>query len=203
MNKLTTEERTQIVACLTEGNSIRSTCRMTGKSKGAVLKLLTDLGAACEAYQARTLRGLRCADIQVDEIWAFVGCKQGHLPEDEASNRGDAYTFFALDRDTKLVPCFLTGQRNSESAEAFMLDLASRLAPGCRPQLSSDGFDAYPGAVEAAFGADVDYGVVIKDYGVEDAGRGRYSPPRVLSVEKKIIAPAFREGREDRASTWC
>ena len=94
-----------------------------------MVKLLVQLGTACEEYQRRTLRGLRCEDVQVDEIWAFVGCKQGHLPEGEDSDRGDEYTFFAIDRATKLVPCFLTGRRATAWSFLRLTSIIAGAAP--------------------------------------------------------------------------
>jgi hypothetical protein len=75
MNKLTTSKRAEIIRCLVEGNSIRSTVRITGAAKNTVTKLLVDTGRACSAYQNEHLRNLPCRRIQVDEIWSFTYAK--------------------------------------------------------------------------------------------------------------------------------
>src|SRR5690348_7234209 len=105
MNRLSTEERTRIVACLVEGNSIRATCRMTGTSKNTVVKLLGDLGLVCSIYMDRAMRNLNCERVQVDEIWSFVGCKEKNVPDARRGEFGigDVWTWVAIDADTKLV----------------------------------------------------------------------------------------------------
>jgi len=186
-NHLPRDKKLQVLNLLVEGMSVRATARVAGVQKGTILKLLKRVGDGCRRLHDRLVRNLRCRQIQADEIWGYVHTKQGHLKDDSPRDFGDSYTFVGIDRETKLIASYLVGKRDGWNADSFMLDLSARLAPGVRPQLSSDGFDAYPRAVEGAFGCDVDYGIVVKDYGVEDAGRGRYSPPKVLSVEKFII----------------
>ena len=133
------------------------------------------------------MRGLSCRRIQVDEIWTFVAKKQRQVKEgDDRSRVGDQWTFVALDPDTKLVPTYRIGKRNLPTATAFLSDLSDRLAN--RVQLSSDALAAYVEATEQAFGADVDYGQVVKAYEAEPIGPGRYSPPRVVSAERSVIA---------------
>jgi IS1 family transposase len=133
-----------------------------------------------------TMRGLSCERVQVDELWGFIGKKQRHVrPEDDQTRCGDVWTFVALDADTKIVPTYLIGKRTKESATVFMRDLASRLDN--RVQLSSDGLSAYVDAVEEAFGADVDYGQIVKHYEAEPVGPGRYSPPKVTKTVKTVI----------------
>mgnify|MGYP001583860209 CR=1 FL=1 len=186
-NHLPRDKQIQILTMLVEGCSVRSASRMTGAHVGTILRLLARVGEGAWKVHDRVVRDVRTADVQLDEVWAFVGCKQRRLPVGEDSERGDNYTFVALDRDSKLAVTYRTGKRDGRTAGLFMADLRRRIAAGVRPQLSSDGFDAYPGAIETAFGADVDYGQVIKDFGVEDAGRGRYSPPKVFSTEVRAV----------------
>jgi len=194
MNKLSTEKRAQIVAALVEGNSIRSTCRMTGAAKGTVLKLLRDLGCACAEYQDRTLRGLRCRRLQCDELWGFVGMKAANVPVTRKGEWGvgDVWTWVGIDADTKLVPSWLIGPRDSGTAYTFIEDLASRLTH--RIQLTTDGHKAYLDAVYDAFGGEVDYSMLVKLYGSEQTGEARYSPPKCIGCRKtKVI------GRPDPA----
>ena len=140
-NVMSKEKRCAIVRCLVEGNSIRATSRMTGACKEAIMKLLCELGPACREYQDKALRELPCKRIQADEVWAFVGCKEGHLkPEDRGQGRGDVWTWTAIDPDTKLAVSWHVGRREARDAILFMQDLASRLSG--RVQLSTDGFTA-------------------------------------------------------------
>jgi hypothetical protein len=165
MNKLDREARARILHLLCEGSSIRATCRLTGASKKAVSKLMVDAGQAASWYQDRVFRNLTCKRIQVDEIWAFVYAKQKNVATGKAApaNAGDVWTWTAIDADTKLIPSSFVGGRDSDAAIIFMEDLASRLAN--RVQLTSDGHKAYLEAVEGAFGADIDYAMLVKMYG--------------------------------------
>jgi IS1 family transposase len=188
MNRLSTERRAQVVACLVEGNSIRATVRMTGVAKNTVVKLLADLGAACAEYQDATLTDLTCERIEVDEIWSFCNAKAKNVPAEHEGEFGwgDVWTFTAIDADTKLAPTWLVGQRTKEDAELFMLDLASRLAN--RVQLTSDAWAEYRRAVNRAFGTDIDFAQLRKTYyGADAAWRSpahlRYSPSRVTGQE--------------------
>ena len=146
MNKLSTEERVRIVSCLIEGNSLRATSRMTGIHRTTIQDLLLDLGKACSEYQDKTLRNLTCKRIQCDEIWSFVGCKEKNVTiENEEKGWGDIWTWVAMDAQTKLVPCWFVGSRDSGAAYHFMHDIAGRLAN--RVQLTTDGHKAYLDAV--------------------------------------------------------
>jgi IS1 family transposase len=128
-----------------------------------------------------------CRPVQVDEIWSYVGKKQRQLkPTDDRSRVGDQWMFVAIDSDTKLVPSYLVGKRTALCANIFMRDLSARFAN--RVQLSSDAMDAYADAVERAFGAEVDYGQAVKFYEAEPIGPGRYSPPKVVDMERSVIA---------------
>lgn len=195
MNKLTKETRAQILHLLCEGNSIRAVTRITGVSKTTVTKLLVDAGHAAGWYQDRAFQNLECKRVQVDEIWGFVGAKARNAkPEAKAAGEaGDVWVWVATDADTKLVPSWLVGGRDSEWAMLFMDDLASCLAS--RIQLTSDGHKAYLEAVEGAFGADIDYAQLVKMYGAApDSAKGRYSPAECIGARKERIEcnPDFR-----------
>ena len=188
MNRLSREQRAQILHMLCEGNSIRAIERMTDCTKRTITNLLIDAGKACEDYQDQTLRNLPCKRIQVDEIWSFTYAKAKNVrtaksaPEDA----GDTWTWTAIDADTKLAVSWLVGGRDAEYANAFMADVASRLAH--RVQLTSDGHYAYLDAVERAFGADVDYASLVKIYGAPPEGQRRYSPPIVLAARPETVS---------------
>jgi IS1 family transposase len=192
MNRLNLNERAQIIRCLIEGNSIRSTARMTGAARNTITTLLVQLGAACSEYQDRTLRNLRIARIECDEIWSFCYSKARNVPEQHAGEfgYGDVWTWTAIDPDTKLVPAWLVGARDDFAAYDFITDLASRLAT--RVQITTDGNRSYIPAIDAIFGADADYAMLIKTYGVEksedaSATARRYSPNKVTAQEVRII----------------
>ena len=179
MNKLPIEKRVQIVTMVVEGMSIRSVSRVADVSINTVTKLLADVGAACSEYQDKTMRNLALTDIQVDEIWAFIGAKQKNVPADSDPplGLGDCYTYTAIDRATKLMPCYMLGYRSAACADAVMEDLAGRLA-NC-VQLTTDGMGGYPAAVAKPFGAGVDYAVLNKSYAAGPAvkeTKRRYSP---------------------------
>lgn len=189
MNKLSTQKRVAVISALVEGMSIRSVVRMTGVSKNTVVKLLEDIGTACAIYQDKVFRDLNCKRIECDEIWSFVHAKEGHLPKELQGvfGYGDVYTWVAIDADTKLVPCWNVGRRDAISGEAFIKDLASRLAN--RVQLSTDGFRVYLTAIEEAFGADIDFGMIVKVYGhTQDEATRRYSPAECIGCEKEVIS---------------
>jgi IS1 family transposase len=187
MNKLSTEDRKRIVAALVEGNSMRAVSRMVDVSRNTINKLLVELGAACSAYQDKVFRNLNCKRVQCDEIWSFIGCKQKNVtPDNEDNNWGDAWTWVAMDPQTKLVPCWYVGTRDGGAAYHFIHDLAGRLAS--RVQLTTDGHRAYLDAVEDAFGAEIDYAQLVKIYGnAPEGGEVRYSPAVCMGARKAII----------------
>ena len=190
MNALPLEKRIQIISCLVEGNSIRSTSRITGASKNTIVKLLVDVGTACAAYQDQVIRNLHCKRVQCDEIWSFCYCKEKNVPEENKGElgQGDVYTWTALDADTKLIISFLVGKRDSYYAKLFIDDLASRIDN--RIQLTTDGHRAYLEAVESAFASEIDYAMLIKLYGnaPELRDRRRYSPAECSGINTKVIS---------------
>lgn len=187
MNKLSSQLRIQVVSALVEGNSIRATVRMTGVAKGTVLKLLVDLGKACEAYQRRALVNLNSKRIQCDEIWSFCYAKAKNVPLKMRGlpGVGDVWTWTALDADTKLMVSWLVGERDAGYASEFMKDVASRLKN--RIQLTTDGLKMYLTAVEDAFGCEIDYAQLVKLYGVPPEAETRYSPAECIGCERKSV----------------
>ena len=187
MNRLTTAKRVAVVAALVEGNSIRSTVRMTGVAKNTIVKLLAELGDACARYQNETLRNLPCARLQCDEIWSFVGAKDKNVPADKQGTFGigSVWTWTCIDADTKLIPSWLVATRDAGAAFDFMQDVASRMSR--RVQLTTDGHKPYLAAVEDAFGNDIDFATLVKIYGVDPQSERRYSPPVCLGCESKAI----------------
>lgn len=185
MNRLSNEDRCRVLACLVEGNSIRSTVRITGVCKRTVSRLLVDFGTACERFMDRVMTGLPCKAIQCDEIWSFVGCKAKNVSEGQPEGWGDVWTWIAIDPETKLIPAWFVGDRTAASAYRFMRNLEPRLAE--RVQLSTDGHHAYLVAVKAAFLArTIDYGMLVKIYG-DAQGEGKYSPNALTGTRREAI----------------
>jgi IS1 family transposase len=187
MNRLPIQKRTQILGLLVEGNSLRATSRLADVSINTVTKLLVDLGAGCAEYHHKNVREVRVRRLQCDEIWSFVGAKQKHVrPERKAEGWGDAWTWVALDADTKLCVSYLVGGRDGGWAREFMNDCASRVQG--RIQITTDGHRVYLDAVEDAFGADVDYAQLQKIYGASDEPDTRYSPAVCIGCDMKVVS---------------
>jgi IS1 family transposase len=192
--RLSRERQVAVIHLLCEGNSIRSAERLTSTHRDTIMRLLVRVGGRCRAFLDEQLRGLRLDHLQCDEIWTFAGCKQAHLPPEKADDPafGDQFLFVALDQRTKLIPSFLVGKRNRETTEAFMLDLAGRIVTprlgekGRRPQISTDGWTAYPGAVDLAFADTAEFGVIIKDYQPAEQP-GRYGPPEMVATLRRPV----------------
>lgn len=185
-NKLSPEKQALAISMLVEGSSIRSIERMTGIHRDTIMRLGVRTGQACESMQDEMMRDLQCLNLQIDEIWGFIGKKQRNVKKRDSKEYGDAWTFVAIDADTKLVPAFLVGKRNSITANAFLKDLSSRLLN--RVQISTDALTAYAEAIEQSFGGDVDYGQIVKSYATSEGSPERkYSPGEVISAEKHIL----------------
>jgi IS1 family transposase len=183
MNRLDPKRRAQVVAALVEGNSVRATVRMTGVAKNTIQKLLLDLGSACADYMDEHFHKLPCRRVQCDEIWSFIAAKAKNVtPELRKKNpyAGDAWTWVAIDADTKLVCSFAVGGRDAGMAHEFISDLASRLR--YRVQLTTDGHKPYLQAVEDAFGSQVDYAMLVKLYGQPSDDERRYSPAKCIGA---------------------
>jgi IS1 family transposase len=191
MNKLPLAKRVQILSMLCEGSSMRSISRVADVSINTVDKLLCDAGEAALAYHDRAVRGVKATRIQCDEIWSFVGVKAKNVPTSKRAadpTAGDCWTWTAIEAQTKLLISYTVGGRDAEFALMLMDDLRGRLAN--RVQLTTDGHKAYLSAVEEAFGADIDYGMLVKLYGGETGGQGherKYSPSECLGARKDTI----------------
>lgn len=190
MNRLPLAKRAQILGLLVEGMSLRAASRLSGCSINTVTKLLVDVGTACAEYQDAALRNLPCKRIQCDEIWSFCYSKERNVPKDKRGQfgYGDVWTWTALDADTKLMCCWLVGPRSSETAQEFINDLSSRVAG--RVQVTTDGLKLYLTAIEQAFGARVDYGMLIKLYDELNRAKGperKYSPGECCGIKTEEV----------------
>ncbi len=182
MNRLDSSKRAQVINCLIEGCSIRSTVRMTGIAKKTVMRLLVEVGTVAADYQDRVMRNLECSRVQVDECWAFIAAKAKNVtPEMRAKNpdAGDIWLWTAIDADTKLVPTWMLGSRDAYCAELFIDGLSRRMAN--RIQLTTDGHRPYLEAVKNAFGSNIDYAMLVKIYGNDRNPEKRYSPAEYVS----------------------
>jgi IS1 family transposase len=187
-NELPTEKKTLAVSMLAEGNSIRSIERITGVHRDTIMRLGVRMGEGCQRILDEKLRNLNCHRIEVDEVWGFIGMKQktARRKEQIGNDVGDIWTWVAIDPETKLVPTFAIGDRGQYMGNNFIEDLAGRLAH--RVQISSDALSVYQGAIERAFGCEVDYGSILKVFSQTNvAEQRRYSPPQVVRVEKAIV----------------
>lgn len=184
MRKLSAEQRAAILNALVEGCSVNATARMCGCSKITVLRLLADAGTFCRDYHDLAVRNLSCRRVQVDEIWSFCGGKE-KAKKKGAAVHGDAWTWVAIDADSKLVVSYLVGLRDSHYATEFMQDVADRIDN--RIQLTSDGHKPYLEAVENAWGGQVDYSMLVKIYGENREGAVRYSPAICIGCKKQNV----------------
>jgi transposase-like protein/IS1 family transposase len=182
--KLPPEKIVQIVNCLMEGISVRATARLLDVEKKTVLRVMLHAARLCQRVKEAKLRRLRPRYVQADELWAFVNTKEKHLRPSAPAEWGDAYTWIAIDAETKLVVSYHVGKRDRVSAFEFITDLGQRVVGQFRFQITTDGLHSYVPAIEERFGADVDYAQLIKIYGSPDANQGPdwYRPGRVLEV---------------------
>jgi IS1 family transposase len=188
VNILPREKQIEAVASLTEGCSIRATERLTGVNRGTILSLGVRVGQGCAALHDRLMRDLNVSRIELDEAWSFCFKKQARLTPADGADKGDQYVFLAIAGAAKAILSYRVGKRNQEHTSAFVADLRERVLGA--PEISSDGWNCYPGAIDDAFGIDVAYGQIEKHYGVQagviEAAR-RYSPAQVVAVNKRRI----------------
>ena len=180
------DKKVAVISMLAEGSSIKAVERITGVNKNTIMSLNRRVGDSCAKLMDEKMRGLTCRNIQVDEIWGFIGAKRKNAAR--AGVYGDVWTFIALDSDTKLIPSFVVGKRDLYHARMFMEDLARRLS--LRVQLSADALAAYPDAVERGFGSEIDFGVLVKTYAITNLNKdaaSRYSPAEVVKTERTIV----------------
>lgn len=184
---------------LCEGSSVRAIERITGTEKKTILRLLVQVGEGCERMLAETVKAVPVQDVQADELWTYIRCKQGTREKKKITDldAGDAYCYIGLERTSKLVLAWHLGRRNGWDAHDFVAKLNAATAGAF--QLTTDGFNGYPNAVEYSLGARVDYAQVVKEFANVGGEEGRrYAPPRLKGQEKIVISG---NPDEDRAST--
>lgn len=179
------EKALQALNLMVVGCGIRSISRITGLHIETVLALLKKAGERAARLLDSQIHDVSVNQIQVDEIWGFVRCKQKHVKDDNDRTIGDQYTFVAFDRESKLVLSYVVGKRTAGNTQKLMDDLVLRLTN--RPQITSDGFKPYVDAIEWAFGANVDFAQLVKMYAGDEAGRERYSPSECIGAVPTVI----------------
>lgn len=187
MNIIPHDKQIAIIASLCEGVSIRATERLTGVHRDTIMRLGARVGKGATVVHDRMMRGLNIARIELDETWSYVGKKQRKITPEDSKEKGDQYVFIALASTAKAILSYRVGKRDMANTQAFVSDLRARVINA--PEISSDGFSAYPQAIEDAFGMDCTYGQILKKYAGEpsiNAAR-RYSPGYVVGVEKASI----------------
>jgi IS1 family transposase len=186
-NILPLEKQVMAIHALAEGSSIRSIERMTNIHRDTIMRLGVKVGQACATLLDEKMRNLELGQVEVDEIWGFIGKKAKNVTRSD--NRllvGDVWTYIAIDVKSKLIPSYFIGKRDAYHTNAFMMDLAARIKN--RVQISSDSLASYASAVERGFGSGVDYGQIVKTYASDDRyPQGKYSAPEVVSVAKTSI----------------
>jgi IS1 family transposase len=184
VNILSIEKQTAIIAALTEGCSIRAVERLTGVHRDSIMRLGTKVGMGCATLHDAIMRDMFVNRCELDEAWQYVGKKQKQVKPDEHAEKGDFYTFIALDATSKGILSYRVGKRNMNTATAMLRDLRDRLTNA--PEISSDAWGGYPTVVEQIFGRNVSFGVITKKYAVGGAtpeASRRYSPAAVVAVE--------------------
>ena len=171
---------------LFEGNSIRSTERITELDRNTIMTLLVKAGERCQSLMDSKLRNLHMQHIQIDEIWTYVQKKARRVRKGDSPEIGDQWVFVAIDADTKLVPAFHVGKRHLADTRTFLWDLYGRMEG--RTQITTDGLHHYQAAVPDTFGLDVDFAQVVKmfDHGQYDTTEARYSPSPIVEVISKV-----------------
>lgn len=194
--RISIRDATLALGMLLEGCSIRSVERLTGLHRDTIDDLVLVAGENCQRLLDAKVRDVKVSDVQCDEIWSFVGCKEktralkGHSEE-----FGDSWTFIAIERNTKLVLAHKVGQRDHATGMAFLNQL-NRATVG-RFQLSTDGLPLYSANVPHVFGAWVDFCQLVKSYQSSQEVT-RYSPAKIIGAER---TPRWGDPDLDRCST--
>lgn len=190
MNVLSRDQQIQIIACLTEGQSIRATERITGVHRDTIMRLGARVGRGCAELHDRMMVGIRAGRLELDEIWGYVGKKQKRVQRHEIGHKGDQYTFIGMSASAKAIISYRTGKRDTENTDLFIQDLRERVIGA--PEISTDGFLPYQNAIRDAFNGRAHHGVIVKTYSVtnlavKDAAR-RYSPAQVVAVARDVVS---------------
>lgn len=183
---------------LLEGMSIRATARVTGLDKNTICDLILVVGENCEQFHHAAVVNVKVDDVQIDEIWDFVGKKAKRVRDNESGTGvGDAWTYTAIERNSKLLLAYHVGKRNSMDTDRFLVKLRRSVDEDRRYQITSDGFQAYQYGVPFALGSNIDFGQLIKKYAASQT-ETRYSPATIIAAEK---VPRFGSPNEQQICT--
>lgn len=176
-----------ILKCLCEGTSVRATARLTNTDPHTVIDLMIFVGERCARFMTNEIKKVSVEDIQVDEVWQYIGCKQRVATlKKYGPEMGDSYLFTAIDRTTKLLVAFHLGKRDGYNTDLFCRKLSTATAG--RFHLSSDGFGPYRDTIPRVLGSRVDFGMLIKTFGKSSAEDQRqYSPAKIIGTKKEAI----------------
>ena len=192
--RLNPDKAIQIIKLMTDGMSIRAIMRFTGVDQNTIMSLLEEVGSRCKTFLERRVRNVGCKDIQVDEIWDFVGCKNKTAErQNKPDDQGDAWCFTGIDRKTKLMVAWHLGKRSDWDTRVFATKLHA--ATSGRIQISTDGFPAYSTAIPGIFGDNVDFAMVVKVYGDSGEEPHRYSPGVVVETKKHVVVGNPRQSQ--------
>ncbi len=182
------EKAVMVIQLLLEGNSIRSTERITGLDRNTIMKLLVLAGEKCEKLLESRIKNIPVSDVQCDEIWGFVQKKEGHkwMYESDRKDIGDAYCFTAVERNSKLLLAWHLGRRDAESTVAFIEKLRTATAEK-QFQVTTDGFRPYVDAIDTALVDRVDFAQLVKVYATSNEAEHRYSPGEVAGAVPSVI----------------
>lgn len=197
--KIPVRKGISVLYSLLEGMSIRSTERITGVHRDTILDLLLIAGSKCERLLEKKIHKVPVKEVQADELWGFVFCKERHkkIKNINSDDIGTFYTFVAIERYSKLVLSWHLGKRSKDDTEIFTEKL-ERATSG-RFQITTDGFNAYKDAVVYSLGTRVDFAQLNKSFhpsykSQSPQGERRYSPPSLLRIGKiKVIGRPFED----------
>jgi IS1 family transposase len=144
------------------------------------------------AIQENLVRGLNVKDLQLDEIWSFIGAKQKTINQQNEGydeKVGSAYTFTCIDSDSKMIVAWHLGKRSLQDTEIFLDKVYHAVDNGTdnRYQVSTDAFRGYEHSVNEILGARADYGQIIKLYSKPNPKEVRYSAGDCIGIKKRVI----------------
>ena len=187
MNVLPFDQQVAVISSLVEGCSIRSTERLTGIHRDTIKRLAARVVFGAIKFHDRTVHSLQVPRLELDEAWSLVRKKQRKVTLADGPFVGDQYVFLGMPASSKAIVSFRVGKRNEENTKAFLWDLRERIINA--PEISTDAFSSYEGAIEEAFGSECRYGQIVKSYVGEpaiDAAR-RYSPGYVVVANRRAV----------------
>jgi IS1 family transposase len=200
---MTVDENKAVLALqlLVEGNSVRSTERITGIDRNTILRLLVLAGERCERLMQDRIQNVQVEHLELDEVWTYVGCHQKRVKHDDENpaQRGDQYTFIALEERTKMVMAWHLGKRNYANTEHFVAKVRHATSADRLFDVSTDAFAPYERAIDSGLFDRANHSQIVKLFSHHvEHGRERYSPARFVSVAKDAVTgmPDL-----DRAST--